>query len=82
MECSLIVPLVRSICPINPWLARFACTVIYVAFVALRKVVPKLDLTSFYLYSQPKQLSIVKWDVFNPFIVSFIKATFSCITLR
>ena len=29
-------PLVRSACPINPWLARFAC-------VALRKVVPKLD---------------------------------------
>ena len=30
------VPLVRSACPINPWLARFA-------FVALRKIVPKLD---------------------------------------
>ena len=33
----------RFACPINPWLARFACTVIYVAFVALRTVVPKLD---------------------------------------
>ena len=45
MKCSLkfkLVPLVRSACPINPWLARFACMVIYVAFVVLRKVVPKL----------------------------------------
>ena len=29
--------------PINPWLARFACTVIYVAFVALRKAVTKVE---------------------------------------
>ena len=39
-----IVPLVRSACPMNPWLARFACSVIYyVAVIALRKAVPKLD---------------------------------------
>ena len=41
MKCNLNLKL-HSACPINPWLARFACTVIYVAFVALRKVVPKL----------------------------------------